>query len=113
MTYGFPAPEIFHFRVSPNGEWGGGDLFLKANANEGIVAGQFEMNNLPIYELNIGWHHGESGGPIMRLKSNASFSIMQRYRDIRTQHGTMAGPHQGNALSAIENELRSLGAKVV
>jgi hypothetical protein len=113
LTYGFPAPQIYQGNVDINGIWRGGNLFLLANANEGIVAGQFEVNKLVTYELNVGWHHGESGGPIIRLKSGAAFSIMQRYRNIQTQHGTMAGPHQGNALSAIEGDLRALGARII
>jgi hypothetical protein len=113
LTYGFPAPKIHQGNIDINGIWRGGNLFLLANANEGIVAGQFEVNSLPVYELNVGWHHGESGGPIIRLKSRAAFSIMQRYRNIQTQHGIMAGPHQGNALSAIEGDLRALGARII
>lgn len=113
LTYAFPAPRINQGRVNANGEWCGGDLFLKANANEGIVAGQFEYNSLITYELNVGWHHGESGGPIIRLKTVAAFSIMQRYRNIQTPLGIVAGPHQGNALSAIEGDLRVLGARII
>jgi len=113
LTYGFPAPQIFQGNVDINGSWRGGNLLLLANANEGVVAGQFEFNSLVTYELNVGWHHGESGGPIIRLKSGAAFSIMQRYRNIQTQHGIMAGPHQGNALSAIEGDLRALGARII
>lgn len=113
LTYGFPAPEIHKARLNPNGDWCGGNILLKANANEGIVAGQFEENSLVTYELNVGWHHGESGGPIVRLDSCAAFSIMQRYRNIKTPHGIVAGPHQGFSLAAIEPELRALGANIV
>jgi len=113
LTYGFPAPIIAQAQVDAQGNWGGGNLFLKGHANEGIVAGQFEINNLVTYELNVGWHHGESGGPIIRLKSRASFSIMQRYRQIKAPHGIVIGPHQGNALSAIEKDIIKLGATIV
>lgn len=113
LTYGFPAPIIVQARVDAQGNWGGGNLFLKGHANEGIVAGQFEMSNLVTYELNVGWHHGESGGPIIRLKSCAAFSIMQRYRDITSPHGVVAGPHQGYSLAAIEKDIVKLGATIV
>lgn len=113
LTYGFPAPEIVQAQVDAQGNWLGGNLFLKGHANEGIVAGQFETNNLVTYELNVGWHHGESGGPIVRLESCAAFSIMQRYRNITSPHGVVAGPHQGYSLAAIENDLMGLGATVV
>jgi hypothetical protein len=113
LTYGFPAPKVHKANVTPAGDFRGGDLFLKANANEGIVAGQYDVKGLTKYELNVGWHHGESGGPIVRLQSRAAFSIMQTYRNIQTPHGKIPGPHQGLALKAIESELRGLGVKVV
>lgn len=110
LTYGFPSPTIAKARVDANGNWLGGELFLKSHANEGIIAGQFEIGNQLIYELNVGWHHGESGGPILRLAPTAAFSLMQRYRNIQTPHGTVAGPHQGTSLGVIRRELRDLGA---
>ncbi len=113
LTYGFPAPEIHRANLDPNGDWRGGEMFLKANANEGIVAANYEHNTIVTYELNVGWHHGESGGPIVRLSSCAAFAIMQRYRSIASPHGVVAGPHQGYGLDAIESDLRALGADVV
>ena len=113
LTYGFPSPAIHKANLSPSGDWRGGDLFLKANANEGIVAAHYEHNTIVTYELNVGWHHGESGGPIVRLSSWAAFSIMQRYRSISSPHGVVAGPHQGFGLDAIESDLRALGASIV
>lgn len=112
LTYGFPSPTIAKASVDANGNWLGGELFLKGHANEGIIAGQFGINNQLIYELNVGWHHGESGGPIIRVAPAAAFSMMQRYRNIQTPHGTVAGPHQGTSLSVIERALRDLGAAV-
>jgi len=113
LTYGFPAPRIERASLNSEGDWCGGDLFLKANANEGIVAGQYEIDSSIIYELNVGWHHGESGGPIVRLDSCAVFSLMQSYRNVSTRLGTVAGPHQGYGLEAIDAELRELGATIV
>jgi hypothetical protein len=113
ITYGFPAPQINKATLNAKGDWCGGNLLLKSNANEGIVSGQFEENSRITFELNVGWHHGESGGPIIRLDMCAAFSIMQRYRVIETPHGKVAGPHQGNSLAAIDKELKALGANIV
>lgn len=113
ITCGFPSPQIVNARVDRNGNWGGGDLFLKSHANEGIVSGQFDTNELKIYELNVGWHHGESGGPIVCVSPLSAISIMQRYRNIQGPHGTMAGPHQGNSLKAIENNLQQFDIKII
>lgn len=113
LTYGFPAPAVHKVSVTSAGDFLSGDLFLKANANEGIVAGQYEVNGVAEYELNVGWHHGESGGPIIRLKSCAAFSIMQSYRNVQTPHTIIPGPHQGLALKAIEAELRGMGVAII
>jgi hypothetical protein len=113
ITCGFPAPAIVNARVDNNGNWLGGTLFLKSHANEGIVSGQFEINGIKIYELNIGWHHGESGGPIIRIEPLSAIAVMQRYRNIQTPHGIVAGPHQGNAIKSIEDNLRRLDIKIV
>ncbi|MCJ7616076.1 MAG: hypothetical protein MUO43_06015, partial [Desulfobacterales bacterium] len=93
--------------------WLGGNLFLKGHANEGIISGQFEIQGRLIYELNVGWYQGESGGPIVSLDPIAAFSIMQQYRKVSTEHGVVAGPHQGRALNLIENSLRQLGANII
>lgn len=63
-----------------------------------------------MYELNIGWHHGESGGPIVSLTDPlAAFSMMQQYRNVQSPHGIVAGPRRGCALSLIAAELAELG----
>lgn len=67
ITVGFPAPEIAALYVNENGDYKGGSFFLKSHANEGIVSARYDLGGLPVYELNVGWHHGESGGPIARL----------------------------------------------
>jgi hypothetical protein len=113
LTYGFPAPNVAKANVDPNGNWMGGNFFLKAHANEGIVSSHYEMNGQLFYELNVGWHHGESGGPVFRTDPVAGFAIMQQYRNIETPHGTIAGPRQGRSLIVIESELRNIGTVMV
>lgn len=113
LTYGFPSPVISAANLDEEGNWRGGQLFLKAHANEGIIAGQFEIDAIWWYELNVGWHHGESGGPIFCLEPLAAFALMQQYRNIQTPHGIVAGPHAGRSLASIEQKLRDVGAMIV
>ena len=114
LTIGFPAPEITTLNVDKNGDYIGGQFFMMSHANEGIVSAQYPVDSAVFYELNIGWHHGESGGPIVRLVDPvAAFSLMQDYRTIKTPHGVVAGPHRGRALKAIEQELIAVGASIV
>ena len=113
FTYGFPSPQIAEAKVDENGNWQGGKFFLKGHANEGIIAGQFEIDGVLWYELNVGWHHGESGGPIFCLEPIATFAIMQHYRNIQSPHGIVAGPHAGRSLTTIEQRLRDLGATII
>ena len=110
VTTGFPAPKIVGFNVDQEGNYMGGNFFLKSHANEGIVSGHYMFGGVQIYELNVGWHHGESGGPIIALTDPpAVFSVMQHYINIESPHGVVAGPHRGYALFAIEQELTNLG----
>lgn len=111
ITLGFPAPEIVGLRLDDQGAFLGGELFLKSHANEGIVSARYSSSGIHVYELNVGWHHGESGGPIATL-APAVFSLMQQYRNIQSPHGVVAGPHRGCALLSIQKELTSLGAVV-
>lgn len=114
LTIGFPAPEIVTLNVDRNGDYRGGQFFLRSHANEGIVSAQYQHDSVDFYELNVGWHHGESGGPIVRQDDPvAAFSLMQHYRNIKGPHGVMAGPHRGRALKAIEQELIAVGASIV
>lgn len=113
LTYGFPSPRIAKAQIDENGNWRGGEFFLKAHANEGIIAGQFEIDGVWWYELNVGWHHGESGGPICCIEPIAVFAVMQQYRNIQTPHGIMAGPHTGRSLVSVERNLREIGATIV
>ena len=110
VTVGYPSPEIAGLAVDPHGTFLGGQFFLKSHANEGIVSAQYDIAGTPVYELNIGWHNGESGGPIATMSDPPRvFSLMQHYRNVQTPHGTMAGPHRGCALSAIRRDLAALG----
>jgi hypothetical protein len=111
-TYGFPAPLIGGANVDPKGNYlGGGQFFLKAHANEGIIAAQYFLAHQKFYEFNVGWHHGESGGPVMSLDSRCVFAVMQQYRNIIGPQGTLfQGPHQGRSLECIKDVLVSLGA---
>lgn len=113
LTIGFPAPQIVQAQIAPDLTWRGGELLLKSHANEGIISGQFEIQGQLIYELNVGWYQGESGGPIFSLNPLAAFSIMQRYRNVVTPHGTIPGPHQGGSLALIEGPLRQIGTTVL
>jgi hypothetical protein len=113
VTVGYPSPEIHDIKVDPQGNYRGGQFFLKSHANEGIVAAQYELEGDWMYELNVGWHHGESGGPVASAgASPAVFSVMQHYRNVQSPHGVVAGPHRGFGLSCIEGELRALGVVV-
>ena len=110
ITAGYPSPEIAGLNVDAQGHFLGGQFFLKSHANEGIVSAQYSIGGLLVYELNVGWHHGESGGPIAALSdAPAVFSLMQHYRNVQSPHGTVAGPHRGTALAAIRPELTRLG----
>jgi hypothetical protein len=111
LTIGFPAPEIVGLNVDPQGNFVGGQFFLKSHANNGIVSAQYILGgNLPVYELNVGWHHGESGGPIAIFADQpVVFSLMQQYRNVQSPHGVLPGPHRGLALTAIKQDLEGLG----
>jgi hypothetical protein len=110
VTVGFPAPEIAGLNLDQHGNYLGGQFFLKSHANEGIVSAQYPIGIAQVYELNVGWHHGESGGPIIALTDPpAAFSLMQHYRQIKSPHGIVAGPHRGCGLAVIQQELKTLG----
>src|SRR5262249_9494358 len=115
LTVGFPAPEINAVNIDPQMNYVGGQFFLKSHANEGIVSAQYDLGGSQLYELNVGWHHGESGGPIVRLDDPpAVFSIMQHYRNITAPDGgLLPGPHRGLSLKVLEPQLQSLGAQIV
>ena len=114
FTVGFPSPEILQVKVDAAGNYQGGKMFLRSHANSGIISAQYSMGEISLYELNVGWHHGESGGPIVTVSDNpAVFSLMQHYRNVQTPHGTVAGPHRGISLSLLRQPLLNLGVTVV
>jgi hypothetical protein len=114
MTLGFPSPQIVNVNVDAQGNYGGGEFFLKSHANTGIVSAQYLIGGIQLYELNIGWHHGESGGPIIALiDPPAAFSLMQHYRNVQSPHGIVQGPRRGCALSLVRNEIETLGIAAV
>jgi len=114
LTIGFPAPEVVGLNIDAQGNYIGGQFFLKSHANEGIVSAQYTLAPLHVYEFNVGWHHGESGGPVLQIDEPvAAITIMQQYRNIKSPHGVVAGPHRGFALSALQDDLRRLGATIV
>jgi hypothetical protein len=113
ITCGFPSPQIFQGAVDQDGTWHGGSMFLKSHANTGIVAAHYELDGFEVYEFNVGWHHGESGGPVCTAEPVAAFSMMQQYRNVTSPHGVVAGPHRGVSLSVIEPLLRELGAMII
>ena len=114
VTIGFPAPEVAAINLDQQGNYLGGQFFLKSHANEGIVSAHYLLGVMQVYELNVGWHHGESGGPIVALTDPpAAFSLMQHYRNVTSPHGVVAGPHRGCALSMVQRELTGLGIAAV
>lgn len=114
VTVGFPSPEIHGATIDPQGNYGGGQFFLKSHANEGVISAQYALGGVHVYEFNVGWHHGESGGLIASTEGPlAAFSVMQQYRVVQTPNGKVAGPHRGVALSAVKSELLELGVAAV
>ena len=116
LTYGCPAPGVAGATVSEQGDLTAIRTILFTHANTGIVAAQYEASSSTdlLFEFSVGWHHGESGGPVLRLEPEvAAFAVMQHYRNIQGPHGTMAGPRRGLALASIQEELRRAGATLV
>jgi trypsin-like peptidase len=113
LTYGFPSPIISNAMVDVQGDWVRGSIFLKGHANEGIIAGQYALNGALAYELNVGWHHGESGGPIFKLDPAAAFALMQTYRGIQSPSGVYPGPRRGFSVEVIKSTLESIGATII
>lgn len=114
VTVGFPAPEIVGLNIDQAGVYRGGDFFLKSHANEGILSATYPLSALQVYEFNVGWHNGESGGPVVRLDDPmAAFTLMQQYRNVKGPHGVPPGPHRGCALASIRTELQQLGVVAV
>jgi hypothetical protein len=116
LTYGCPAPVISGVNVTNEGNLTSLQTILFTHGNTGIVAAQYPA--LPttdiLFEFSVGWHHGESGGPVLQLEPVvAAFAVMQNYRDIEGPHGPMAGPRRGLALASIRPALLQAGATFV
>jgi hypothetical protein len=116
LTYGCPAPSIAGAQLAPNGALIAIQTMLFAHASIGIVAAQYDGNKRGdrMFEFNVAWHHGESGGPIIQLQPQlAAISVMQHYRNIQGPHGVMDGPRRGYSLAAIKTSLIDVGAATI
>lgn len=113
LTYGCPAPVIASAAVDAQGRLTQAQTHLFTHANCGIVSASYDAAGAWLYEFNVGWHHGESGGPVCAYEPFAVFALMQGYRKVQTPDATIPGPHLGKSLSAIEKNLRAIGANVV
>lgn len=114
LTMGFPSPDIEEAKLDQSGSiLIGGKFFLKSHANTGIIAAQYRIDNQLFYEFNVGWHHGESGGPVFSIDPFAGFAIMQHYRNVKTPHGIFPGPHRGRSLHNQEENIRKLGENIL
>jgi hypothetical protein len=113
VTLGFPSPVSAGFSLDQHGNYAGGQFFLKSHANTGIVSAQYSLGGIRVYELNVGWHHGESGGPIATVEDPPRvFSLMQHYRKVQAPHGIVMGPRRGIDLVGVANELTAIGATI-
>ena len=114
VTVGFPSPEVHQVTIDAQGTYLGGQFLLKSHANEGLVAAQYDNGPLRLIEFNVEWHHGESGGAVVRQDGPvAAFSLMQHYRSVQGPNGVLPGPRRGYQLSSVEAELRAIGANIV
>ncbi len=110
VTCGFPSPEIGGAQFDQDLNFRRGDFFLKSHASTGIIAAQYEVPEGPYFEFNVGWHHGESGGPVVVADSGEVISLMKGYRNIETPHGVVQGPNIGPELRDLSVRLEQLGA---
>jgi hypothetical protein len=108
MTYGYPSPIITGATMSQSGDLLNIQTAFYSHANEGIVASQYEQGGLLAMEFNVGWHHGESGGPILVLKPLGVICCMKGYRKVQTPDGIVMGPRFGLHISAIAKEISKL-----
>lgn len=63
----------------------------------------------PLYEFNVSWLNGESGGAVISLQPFGAFAVMQSYRKIPTPIGDVPGPRRGFGLAPLAERLRELG----
>ena len=108
FTYGYPSPKVQTVNIDPTGHIRSLSTALFSHANEGILSSQYAHSGHQILELNVGWHGGESGGPIMVMDPPRVVAIMQHHRNIETPHGIVAGPHRGIHITAIAETVNNL-----
>jgi len=117
LTLGCPSAKIQNGVLSGQGELLKACAFLAPFANEGIVSGHYEVSTEEspsrrlghLYEFNVSWLNGESGGAVIQVQPFGAFAVMQSYRRIPTPVGDVPGPRRGFALEALAPQLRSLG----
>lgn len=117
LTFGCPSARVQDGVVTPRGELTKAHAFLAPFANEGIVSGHYDVWNEesparhlgPLYEFNVSWLNGESGGAVIRVQPFGAFAVMQSYRKIPTPLGDVPGPRRGFGLSSLADRLRELG----
>ena len=117
LTFGCPSAKLQDAVLSPSGELLKARAFLAPFANEGIVSGHYEVSTEDdpprqvgrLYEFNVSWLNGESGGAVIRVEPFGAFAVMQSYRRIPTPVGDVPGPRRGFALATVAPQLRSLG----
>lgn len=117
LTYGCPSARIQDGVVTARGELRSAHAFLAPFANEGIVSGHYDVSTEespprhlgPLYEFNVSWLNGESGGAVIRVEPFGAFAVMQSYRKIPTPIGDVPGPRRGFGLAALGERLRALG----
>jgi hypothetical protein len=117
LTFGCPSARIQDAVVSPRGELQGASAFLAPFANEGIVSGHYDVSTEdapprhlgPLYEFNVSWLNGESGGAVIRVEPFGAFAVMQSYRKIPTPIGDVPGPRRGFGLAHLRDRLGALG----
>jgi hypothetical protein len=117
LTLGCPSARIQDAVVSPRGELLSAQAFLAPFANEGIVSGHYDVSTEdatprhlgPLYEFNVSWLNGESGGAVIRVEPLGAFAVMQSYRKIPTPLGDVPGPRRGFGLGSLAAGLRALG----
>jgi hypothetical protein len=117
LTFGCPSAKIQNAVVSGRGELLKAHAFLAPFANEGIVSGHYDVwtEEPPpkhlgsLYEFNVSWLNGESGGAVIRVQPFGAFAVMQSYRRIPTPVGDVPGPRRGFGLTHLADRLRQLG----
>lgn len=103
LTYGCPAPRVTG--VSRSGSSVNFAVDLVARADRGIVSAQLPLKVGRDYVFTVHWFNGESGGPVLDVRTLRVIAIMQRQQNIDTGRATVPGPRLGRSLSAVQNEL--------